>query len=535
MGPTRARQHEIDTEGQRLLRNALPSQWVLREQTQDYGIDFSLEPFDATTIGSTPSGQLVAIQLKSSTTVRGSESPRLRTSSLRYFADRCTIPVFLITADVSRSLVQYCFMQDYLLTDQRWREQDTFTIQMPSDQHVGDHKSFRLAIASAHHFLRELRPGSIAAATKRRNADLTQLDNRLDYHISFDGKAEQIRMTPCEDIQFKMHFVSPDGGTLDAVRRLVEEGVPLDTIHEGITATIDGLGVVDPNTPIAAKIDPKSFPCKLALGNDVDFTSQVSLDGLIRSGSKYATATFKSHHGLAGLRFRFSRFRDNLGTNVDCSLEINLQPWLGSRILDLHDFGTICQLVDQAKVGKLDTIAIWSAEKRVIKSPAPDKLIKYISTLSDIVNAVRHANAVCDHLGINPVLPKNVSDHQWDEIDRCWRLLFQGGFCAETPLAELDFLIAPPHNDIDSSVARIRDEFTGRQVLRRVGDHSHQIFDENVVIPDIRCTIESDAWSAQNISSEYHESEQLLRVELQAQNARIHWSRNSTPNTTTPA
>lgn len=41
----RVAQHLTDEEGQQLLRNSLPRQWVLREYRPDYGIDFAVEVF----------------------------------------------------------------------------------------------------------------------------------------------------------------------------------------------------------------------------------------------------------------------------------------------------------------------------------------------------------------------------------------------------------------------------------------------------------------------------------------------------------
>src|SRR4051812_31869986 len=44
----RTEQHMIDEEGQKLLRSAIPREWVLREYRPDYGLDFALELFKAT-------------------------------------------------------------------------------------------------------------------------------------------------------------------------------------------------------------------------------------------------------------------------------------------------------------------------------------------------------------------------------------------------------------------------------------------------------------------------------------------------------
>jgi Domain of unknown function (DUF4365) len=44
--PQRPREHELETESQRALANAVPSGWVVRHLENDYGIDGTVEIFE---------------------------------------------------------------------------------------------------------------------------------------------------------------------------------------------------------------------------------------------------------------------------------------------------------------------------------------------------------------------------------------------------------------------------------------------------------------------------------------------------------
>lgn len=75
----RNEQHLIDEEGQKLLRAALPKEWVLREYRPDYGVDFSVELFKSTDgkNRSQPNfetlGEHIFVQLKSTRVLKRSK------------------------------------------------------------------------------------------------------------------------------------------------------------------------------------------------------------------------------------------------------------------------------------------------------------------------------------------------------------------------------------------------------------------------------------------------------------------------------
>src|ERR1051325_10817525 len=100
----RALTHQIDEEARRVLKNALPSSWVLNELNNDYGKDYHLELSDeaneltGTAIMVQLKGQLKAVINSSRTHVAFPLEKRYST----YYYDKVKdIPVFLVVVDVT--------------------------------------------------------------------------------------------------------------------------------------------------------------------------------------------------------------------------------------------------------------------------------------------------------------------------------------------------------------------------------------------------------------------------------------------------
>ncbi|NKI76212.1 DUF4365 domain-containing protein [Dickeya sp. CFBP 2040] len=100
--PLRHDTHVTDSTAKKILANAIPSEWMLRELSEnDYGIDFLLE-------FSTPDnqiiGQLAGVQLKGTSTdnisSQGSHSVSVKRSTLSLWRNY-EAPVLLILVDTT--------------------------------------------------------------------------------------------------------------------------------------------------------------------------------------------------------------------------------------------------------------------------------------------------------------------------------------------------------------------------------------------------------------------------------------------------
>jgi tetratricopeptide (TPR) repeat protein len=94
MCPSRTRSHQLETESDTAFRAAVPSNWVFRRKSDDYGIDGEVEIFDP--IGKA-TGELFLVQLKATdeTDLRKALRLRLRKDVAQYYAS-LPLPLLLV-------------------------------------------------------------------------------------------------------------------------------------------------------------------------------------------------------------------------------------------------------------------------------------------------------------------------------------------------------------------------------------------------------------------------------------------------------
>lgn len=134
-------QHEIDSAGERILRDALePLKWTVNKVEKDYGVDFNVQVFD----DRSPNGMWFHIQLKSHQTPDYSSdrtfiSESIEIGHVRHFAIELRQPMFLVIADVSlKKLYWHCLQLDTTLMQRldEASQQDTITVRVPTEHYL---------------------------------------------------------------------------------------------------------------------------------------------------------------------------------------------------------------------------------------------------------------------------------------------------------------------------------------------------------------------------------------------------------------
>jgi hypothetical protein len=209
---TRAAQHVIDERAKRTFLSALLPQWVLREMgTNDYGIDYQLEVFEA----QQPRALRTAIQLKGTTQlkiVNGAVHFALDTRALATYLDTEVLPVFLVVGDVDAGVAYFVFLQRYALvalSGKKWREQGTVTIALQPEDRVDDTARFREALAEAHRYIPLLRPGAIGAALAAEQQRLQSIDPRFLAAITVTPDGQHVTLSPREPVEITLS-ISPE-------------------------------------------------------------------------------------------------------------------------------------------------------------------------------------------------------------------------------------------------------------------------------------------------------------------------------------
>ncbi len=126
-------QHQIDDAACHQLKQCLPSQWVVRTQSHDYGIDGEIEIFkgadDEDVAEST--GTIFKVQIKGTTSASVSSSGetisvQLEIPNVRYLCDELRLPVILVLADIkSRQTWWHAPQMDTDLRDRLQQSEET--------------------------------------------------------------------------------------------------------------------------------------------------------------------------------------------------------------------------------------------------------------------------------------------------------------------------------------------------------------------------------------------------------------------------
>ena len=131
----RPKSHEIDAKAQGILRSRLPSNWVIREQHPDYGIDYEIEVFQE----EQPAGIWFRIQLKGKEKAQETEDSifiSFETGKIDYYLSKVPFPVFLFVVVTAEEEIYWLFLQKFVnevlkVENPRWMEQKSVTIKIP--------------------------------------------------------------------------------------------------------------------------------------------------------------------------------------------------------------------------------------------------------------------------------------------------------------------------------------------------------------------------------------------------------------------
>lgn len=162
-GKIRNSNHITDSRATRFLRGAFPCEWVPREMSPDYGIDFDLELFgyeegNCTTLGEhvflqvkgTDNAQYGRIKLfgKNSGVIPETDIDVLKFSievSLLNLVERMGsgVPVLLIVVDLQEEQAYYMCLNDYIryvlhVQNPDYKKQDSVTIYIPVENTISD-------------------------------------------------------------------------------------------------------------------------------------------------------------------------------------------------------------------------------------------------------------------------------------------------------------------------------------------------------------------------------------------------------------
>jgi hypothetical protein len=203
---TKTREHEINRDGKRLLREALePLGWVVNDVEEDYGIDSNIQIFDQ----KSPTGAWFHVQLKSSASSNYSTdgsfiSQPLSIDHARHFALEMHQPVFLVHANVlSKRIFWYAPQLD------RWL--------------IAVLNSTRAEGVTVRILTRQELPGSATVLLATLETTYLALSNRRLTSASNDSFAESIKHLPDQQKFYRAFQEKSDTLRLKKIGELLQQ------------------------------------------------------------------------------------------------------------------------------------------------------------------------------------------------------------------------------------------------------------------------------------------------------------------------
>jgi len=222
--------HEINRRGKAIFRDK--TTWcIVNELTEeDYAKDFSVEMIEKTTRLVT--GVFSYIQLKSQLAPSIHQDGRsvsysLSKSDLAYWCDRLTLPLFVVIVDVERKEGWFLFIQKYMEAQKDWRNQDSFTVNLPIENSISNREAFEAAIEAAFEYMRA-KGGSPQDALKWTAEQLEKLDPRFRITASArsDSQNTHFDIQPKEG-PIKVNWIVKGEQADKKLHELVNQGKPV--------------------------------------------------------------------------------------------------------------------------------------------------------------------------------------------------------------------------------------------------------------------------------------------------------------------
>src|SRR5579859_1145795 len=225
----RPEQHEIDEAARRVLKNALPTAWIRRPQSPDYGIDYQYEIVDSGKVR----GLSFAVQLKGKKSYEVRDQTvtyQLETRHLKYYVDDQRYPVFLVVVDVTESKGWWLFLQGYAMNELArvdWRSQDSIAVHVPLQNEITKIDVLLRAVEEADRSMSELRPAAVKGAIVAERKRMESLDPRIHVDVTATESGSHYQLNPIEPVTFTVMLKGGGDKASRMAEDLIDRGVPV--------------------------------------------------------------------------------------------------------------------------------------------------------------------------------------------------------------------------------------------------------------------------------------------------------------------
>ncbi len=450
VGPTVGPSFEVGMEGLNLMRSLLPSNWLLREQTPDFFVDFMIE----TVAGGEVTGSQFGVQIKGTRSKKkaAAEGYGFTVKHLRYYL-RCPHPIFLFLAHIPTKSIRWVFAQEYILKCigndllDKSKVSTKIKVKFKTTASLVDLESFKEKLDYAHQFVRDLKPGSIKSAIEWRKKELELKDPRLAVGIDVINGVEYINITPKENISFGISVLDPDDLLSQDLMRCIESGDKIYIPSQNLR--ISGLPMFgDLTDQISGITLGPSVPRDLDLDVSTSSGQVIKIPAKGWVGSKYMTFEGVIPDAPVSIKIVLPKnFDDRKALSKTINFSFSIEPWEGNLILYLPYFEDVFAVTSSiSDESGLKVSMKWKGNllcQGILKVDKKDQAEK----CQCIMNWLVAARVIAGKFGINPILPRleDISKNQWNTVYYVYDLLLHGKATRSVANAEVSSIL----DDVD--------------------------------------------------------------------------------------
>lgn len=438
--------HDIDTAAKRIFQSQLPTDWIPREETPDYGVDYRVEIFQ----DGEKTGLVFGVQLKGKRSarslrrIRGALSVTLESRNLRDYVDKERQPIFLVAIDVSKAVGYWLFLQQYAdeeLAGTDWRNKETVKVRIPIQNRLDDMAKLRAAILAADRYMAERHPASVEAAIKAKRRRLETLDPRFDLEITATETGQHIQLRPKQAVALGLKPV----GNASVVHAKLS-----DALDRGIAVTFDSSEARITGSLLVENLTKNGFTLDATQSVTGEVTFSTVVNGAtpalvkeisqvpITGGRKEARVDIQLPNAPFTIRLTLNLEDQRSGVG---QIGFDISKWSNQPVRLLGYFETITNLVDHVSRGSDLVIQCSIRGNRWFQTVLTNNQLGPLAAAQEFLRVLDKARQISTHFQRDLVLPNDLIRLQEDDVAELYDLVTTGYARQKTPFIKYAFEI----------------------------------------------------------------------------------------------
>jgi hypothetical protein len=407
-----------------IFQRSLPAGWLPRKQEPDFHIDYKVELVEAGEL----SGINFGVQLKGWVPKKGRRKGpcySLSTKHLRYYVEKCTLPIFLVLVDVTAEKCYWVFVQQHAKEKLKpnWENQKKIMVHFSERDELSGEQLIAI-IRTANDYVRELHPGSVQAAVSHQKTKFEAKYPQLFFDVSYGGGKMHLDVQPKGEMPLTIRV--PAEVHLKAIQECFEKGKDVQFSTTGVQFV--GSPFFDEHVnekPGLVRLLKEPIGHGEAQISWTDETGPAFLviPGKFKRGSKFITFQGGLDGSPLALETWFSPQALDQGQVPNSHFLFGVHHWHGKQVLGLPYFEQIRKLFGRKQAGLPMRFELFFEGNSVGHTSFHEPDPKRIEPMCMLLNFLDKARRVVRHFEINPCLSERISATDLISVNELYDLI----------------------------------------------------------------------------------------------------------------